>query len=80
MNILHDFFKIPTENHLSISLNEILYKNEKILWQGKVLECSGTNNKGRSVLFKWNNKVKSSTPKQLKLLHHNNNLIETIMN
>lgn len=35
MNILHDFFEIPTENHLSISLNEILYKNEKILWQGK---------------------------------------------
>ena len=35
MNILHDFFEIPTENHLSISLHEILYQNEKILWQGK---------------------------------------------
>ena len=35
MNIPHDFFEIPTENHLSISLHEILYQNEKILWQGK---------------------------------------------
>ena len=45
----------------------------------KVVKCAGTNSKGRSVLFKWNSKVKSSTPKKLKLLHHSNSLIKTII-
>ena len=53
--------------------------HDKISWQGKVIECLGTMNKGESVLFKWNNKRKSSTPKKLQLLYHSNNLIETVI-
>ena len=53
--------------------------HDKILWQGKVVECLGTMSNGKSVLFKCNNKRKSSTPTKLKLLHHSNNLIETII-
>ena len=53
--------------------------HDKILWNGEIVLCAGTNNKGKSVLFKWNNKTKSSTPKKLKLLHHSNSLIETFI-
>ena len=53
--------------------------HDKILWKGKIVECLGTINKGGSVLFKLNNKRKSSMPKKLKLLHRSNSLIETVI-
>lgn len=47
--------------------------HDKILWQGKAVECKATMNRGKSIQF-WlpNGKTKSSKPSKLKLLHHAN--------
>lgn len=47
--------------------------HDKILYQGKVVECKTTMNRGRSVQF-WlsNGKTKNSIPANLKLLYHAN--------
>ena len=47
--------------------------HDKILWQGKIVECKTTMNRGKSIQF-WlpNGKTKSSKPSKLKLLHHAN--------
>lgn len=46
---------------------------DKILYQGQVLECKTTMNRGKSIQF-WlsNGKSKNSIPANLKLLHHAN--------
>ena len=47
--------------------------HDKILYQGQVLKCKGTNNRGKSVQIRLpNGKLKSTKPVNIKALHHAN--------
>src|SRR5699024_10779675 len=61
-----------SKGHRSIRRQHYQYQHhDKILWEGKVVECKTTMNRGKSIQF-WlsNGKTKTSKPSNLKLLHH----------